>query len=124
MGNKVYPPQPWIHDADCPYAPRGLLLFKASSLPQLYPLARPHTCFSRDTVTRNCDCVAEQVDYEPHPYVRSTIWPSDATGPLCGTCRGNHAEPAVPARRAPRNDRHTAPVTASPPSLIVPSGTT
>lgn len=97
MGDRIYPPQPWIHQADCDEAPRGLETFKATTVADLHPLGRPHVCFDADTIVFNRDCVAETVAYEPHPYVRSTIWPEDATGPLCHTCRGSHPESKVAA---------------------------
>jgi hypothetical protein len=98
MGDKLYPPQPWLHEATCVDAPRGLPIIKAQDVPTTYPYGRPHTCVDRDTGTFNRDCVAEFVDYETHPYVYSTIWPADATGPLCSTCRGSHPESAIEAR--------------------------
>ncbi len=102
MGERLYPPQPWIHESACPDAPRGLMTVKARDVPTVHPYGRPHTCFDRDTVAFNRDCMAEAVDYEPHPYSRSTIWPADATGPLCSTCRGSHPESALEARRRQR----------------------
>ena len=102
MGDQLYPPQPWIHEATCQDAPPGLPTTKARQVPVAYPYARPHTCVDRDTGVVNRDCVAEIVDYEPHPYVYSTIWPQDATGPLCSTCRGSHPESAIEALRRTR----------------------
>ena len=102
MGDRLYPPQPWIHEATCVDAPPGLPTMKARDVPAAHPYGRPHHCVDRDTVTYNRDCVAEAVDYEPHTYVRSTIWPQDATGPLCSTCRGSHPESAIEARMRQR----------------------
>lgn len=97
MDGKTYPPQPWIHEADCTDAPRGLVAFRAHAANDLYPYGRPHTCFNRATVEMNRTCVAEPPGDEPHPYLRSTIWPEDAIGPLCSTCRGTHPESAIVA---------------------------
>ena len=102
MGDRNYPPQPWIHEATCPDAPPGLPVITARSVPETYPYGRPHTCVNRNSFTFNRTCVAEFVDYEPHPYVYSTHWPQDATGPLCSTCRGSHPESAIEAARRPR----------------------
>lgn len=102
MGERHYPPQPWIHEATCPDAPRGLTTISARDLRTAHPYGRPHNCVDRDTFTFNRACVAEVVDYEPHPYVYSTIWPEDATGPLCSICRGSHSESAVEARKRQR----------------------
>ena len=102
MGEHWYPPQPWIHEAACLDAPAGLATFQARAVETLYPLGRPHYCFDKDTVAHNRDCVAETADVEPHPFVCSTIWPADATGPLCHTCRGSHPESAIEARRRRR----------------------
>lgn len=95
MGTRTYPPQPWIHETSCNETPHGLPSFKARELPTAYPLGRPHTCFDKDTVTFNRDCVAEPFKASPHRYLRSTIWPEDATGPLCAICRGSHPESAL-----------------------------
>jgi hypothetical protein len=80
--------------------PGGLRIFEARAAGTLYPLARPHICFDKDTIRFNRACVAEDVPVKPHPYVRSTIWPVDATGPLCHTCRGSHPESATEGRNA------------------------
>lgn len=86
---KDYPPAHVIHESGCPDAPPGLLTFRAHSLRE-YPTSRPHTCFSRQTVVRNRDVVAESVDYGEHAYQASTLHPEDAIRPLCEICRGTH----------------------------------
>ncbi|SDT35021.1 hypothetical protein [Actinoplanes derwentensis] len=90
-----YPPQPWIHQADCTDAPPGPLALRATAIRELYPYGRPHHCFDRPTVTYNRECVAEpwsESDPEPHRYSESTIQPPDAVRPLCEVCRGTHGE--------------------------------
>lgn len=92
MGDRVYPPQPWIHRADCEDAPSGLLVISAKAAATLHPYGRPHPrCLDPNTTTADEQCVVEPADVESHPYVESSIWPEGAVGPLCSTCRGNHA---------------------------------
>jgi hypothetical protein len=92
-----YPPAPVIHDADCPDAPTGQLVFPAGGLRQTYPHGVPHTCFTRDTVLRNRDVIAETIHYEPHLYQPSGATQPDAARPLCRTCRGTHPDAAEPS---------------------------
>lgn len=87
---KEYEPAHVIHEATCPDVPPNHFAFKARSLADAYPTSRPHTCFTRDTVTFNREVVAEPVMYEPHGYKPSTIRPEDATRALCEVCRGTH----------------------------------
>ncbi|MDQ1722492.1 MAG: hypothetical protein QOI26_2226 [Pseudonocardiales bacterium] len=110
MNLRHYPPARTIHDADCPDAPPGQIVFRAGSLLLAYPNAVPHTCFTRDTVLRNRDVVAEAVEYEPHPYRPSGATQPDAVRPLCRTCRGTHpdwSEPAHPAGFSPTSGQQS-----------------
>ncbi len=87
---KEYPPAHTIHEARCPEAPAGLFSFRAGNLGQAYPNARPHHCFTRDTVRMNLPVVAEHIAYQAHPYEPSTLRPEDASKALCKICRGTH----------------------------------
>ncbi|WP_436528926.1 hypothetical protein [Actinoplanes sp. HUAS TT8] len=90
MTARDYPPAGVVHVLDCDEAPRErLLVISARSLRQSHD--RPHRCITSAVVAANADCVIERVDYELHDYVESTIWPVDATRPLCRACRGTHA---------------------------------
>jgi hypothetical protein len=102
MSERLYPPQEWIHVRTCKDAPRGLPVFKARDTMTEHPHSRPHNCFTRAAVTFNDDCVAEPGDLGPHPYRRSTLWPEDATGPLCAECYGSHSESRIEASRRTR----------------------
>lgn len=102
MGDREYPPQEWIHVVTCDLAPAGLPVFPARETMTLHPHSRPHDCFSSNAVAFNRNCVAEDGDIGPHPYVRSTLWPEDATGPLCHTCHGSHPESRIEAGRQKR----------------------
>lgn len=88
---KDYPPAHVIHEARCPDAPPGLVVFHAREL-RAYPTSRPHRCFTSETVERNREVVAETVEYEPHRYEPSTLKPADATRALCSICRGTHGD--------------------------------
>jgi hypothetical protein len=87
-----YDPQPWIHQSDCPDAPAGLFILKAVQLKEAYPYARPHVCFTQDTVRFNREVVAEHIKYEPHPYRASSILLPEAARALCEHCRGTHPD--------------------------------
>jgi hypothetical protein len=89
-----YPPACVIHEADCPEAPTGRLVLRASGLREAYPNGRPHTCFTRATVLSNRDVIAETIEYDPHPYQPSGATLPDAVRPLCRICRGTH--PSTP----------------------------
>jgi len=102
MGDRFYPPQEWIHLATCDDAPAGLPVFKARETMALHPHSRPHGCITSNAIAVNLDCVAESGDIGPHPYRRSTLWPKDATGPLCADCHGSHPEPRIEASRRTR----------------------
>ena len=94
MGDQVYPPAPELHEARCEFAPSGLVRVSAKAALDAYPYARVH-CITRATVEAHRFCVVERATYEDHRFVRSSIWPADATGPLCMTCRGTHPESAI-----------------------------
>lgn len=95
---KDYPPAHVIHEENCPDAPRGLPVFRAEHLVD-YSNSRPHHCFNRETVAHNRMVVAEPGDYEPHPYVPSSIHPADAVKPLCRVCRSTHPAEPVDLRK-------------------------
>lgn len=92
-----YPPAHTIHEANCPDAPPGLMVFRAGGLAAAYPTGMPHTCFTRETVRLNREVVAEPVEYEPHSYQPSGATQPDAVRPLCRTCRGTHPGESAPA---------------------------
>jgi hypothetical protein len=102
MGDRYYPPQEWIHVTTCKDAPPGLTVFRARDTMTEHPHSRPHNCFTSKAIAYNVDCVAEPGDIGPHPYRRSTLWPHDATGPLCADCHGSHPESKIEASRWPR----------------------
>ncbi len=110
MGTKAYPPQPMLHDADCIEAPTGAIAFPARSAGSMYPHAFPHyNCIGPGTIGANKSLVAAPIDFDPHDYEPSSeplLQPTDAVGPLCKICHGNHfdgspapfADPIGPAR--------------------------
>lgn len=113
MGSgKWYPPAPTVHEVTCDGAPPGLLIVKARTLHGGH--FRAHDCVSRNTVLYNRDCVLEPAFDEPHSYERSTVWPEDATGPLCQVCGGTHAESETAARAHRRIDPATGRVGEQP----------
>ena len=102
MTGRIYPPAPTIHEATCEDAPPGLLVLSPRAIHDAHPVTFLHTCVSADTARAGRPCVAEPNTRAPHGYVRSSIWPDDATGPLCSICRGSHPESAAAALAAPR----------------------
>lgn len=94
-----YPPAASVHDPSrCEHAPPGILMSPRAAA-EAYPNARPHTCFTRDTITAGRAVVVEHIDYEPHRYQPSTIQHEsgiNAIRPLCKICRGTHGD-APPA---------------------------
>lgn len=112
MGDRVYPPQPFIHDARCEDAPPGLERRSPRAAYDEFPYAWRHPCVTKVTVESGLDCVIEPAKRWKHSYVRSSIWPADAIGPLCIACRGTHPESAIAARQ------HARPADNSPTSGI------
>lgn len=109
MGRREYEPAGVVHVADCAEAPAGrMFILRAAALRNSHD--RPHSCFTRAHAAANAEIVIERVDYKTHAYVQSTIWPADATRPLCRTCRGTHGDNPPRELIAPR----------SPHGLILP----
>lgn len=92
MERRDYDPAVVIHVADCDEAPADPGMIYPARAMQAYPNGRPHQCFQREAITRNAPSIVERVEYERHDYVPSTIFPDDATRPLCRTCRGTHGD--------------------------------
>ncbi|BBH64847.1 hypothetical protein ACTI_15320 [Actinoplanes sp. OR16] len=85
---REYDPAWRVHAADCPDAPPGAFVTTARAVYEAFPHDRPHRCLTKGYVSRNGAVVREQIHYEPHDWVPSTIVPADAIRALCRTCRG------------------------------------
>jgi hypothetical protein len=87
-GKRDYPPAVRVHGIDC-LEIKGLLLSRlpAAEIVRQYPNGEPHhACLSpRDKVG-----VIEAVEYPGHAYEESSVFPPDATKPLCAYCKGTH----------------------------------
>lgn len=92
MTKRHYEPAVYVHEATCEDAPNQAIVYSPLAVAGAYPTARPHTCFSRATITMGRKVVIEHVVYEPHRYEAATIYPVDAIRPLCTVCRGTHSD--------------------------------
>ncbi len=109
MERREYEPAGVVHKATCLDGPvEAHFTLRAAALRNSHD--RPHFCFTRADAAANAEITIERVDYGPHDYVQSTIWPVDATRPLCRTCRGTHGDNPPRELVAPR----------SPVGLILP----
>lgn len=80
-----YPPQPNVRAATVAEIGSGLAVKAVDALRQ-HPFARPVGNMGMSTML----VVVEAVEYPPHSYRPSMIWPANAVRQLCMVCRGTH----------------------------------
>jgi len=87
-GKREYPPAVRVHGINCQDI-KGLLLSRLAmtKVVHQYPNGTPHlTCLSGGDRFG----VIEAVKYPDHAYEESSVFPQDATKPLCAYCKGTH----------------------------------
>lgn len=87
---REYPPAVRVHGTGCPEIKSVLQTLTRLPLAMIakdYPNGEPHHACLRRT---DPEGVIEVVEYPPHPYEKSSIFPPDANKPLCSYCKGTH----------------------------------